>query len=933
MANVLTILLKAVDQASGPIGAVSKSVAGLQRGLEPVSTLLGTGLKVAAGAAAVGLAALAGGIASSVSAAADMEQQLADIQASMGATSEETAQLKKLIGDMGLDPTLKVSATEAADAIQVLGTAGLSVDDIMAGAARSTVLLANSTGADLGQAAAIASDVMALFNIEAKDMKRAVDGITSTTVASKFGIDDYALALAQGGGVAATVGVEFDDFNATIAAIAPFFSSGADAGTSFKTFLQRLVPQSNDAKDAMRELGLITADGSNQFFDASGNMRSMTEISGVLHQALGGLSDAQKNAALSTIFGSDAMRAAAGIAEYTDVEFQQLKETMGKTDAEQAAATRMNTLKGAMEIMTGVVETLRIQIGDRFAPAIRQMTERFTEFLQNNGPRIIEWAGIFADNLAALVNWLMAVVEDGDTMNDWLTHMHPSLRNVVQGTVDLVTWVRNAVAAIGEFIAPITDVIGQFVSWKDVLIAVGIVIGAVAVSAISTFIAAAAPVVALVTGIIAVVALLRNAWEADWGGIQAKAASVWGFLTSGLDGMGQTMRTKVAEYTEILQGWGQSLYDSGNRAALRIGEGITNATNAVRDEVSRFMNSVREHGVHYATGELAGRLYESARSAFVRMAEGFAAASPNIIGDVQRAMDGITGTFNRSIEPFKGHVFAAAQATFTRIGDGFRSIDLGATAQGVLNGVVNAFNGTMDSFKNHAGASTRDLVGRISGALTSADLGGTMRSGLNGMLNAFNGMMDGFKNHAASGVQDLMGRIRSALGGDFGGTMRGALQGIIDAFNGVMDGFRRHVGGVMSGIGSSIIDGIRSGISGGINGLYNALNSLTSAIPQWVRDALGVHSPSTVFAELGRNLMQGFTLGIEELAHMPQLAVAGAVAGMVPTDNNSLSPGGTTINNSQSHTNNFSVSLAGGSARDPFEATRLLNALYGGASA
>jgi hypothetical protein len=40
-------------------------------------------------------------------------------------------------------------------------------------------------------------------------------------------------------------------------------------------------------------------------------MKSMSDISQLLHDSLSGLSDEQKNSALNTIFGTDAMRAAA----------------------------------------------------------------------------------------------------------------------------------------------------------------------------------------------------------------------------------------------------------------------------------------------------------------------------------------------------------------------------------------------------------------------------------------------------------------------------------------------------------------------------------------------------------------------------------------------------------------------------------------------
>ena len=168
---------------------------------------------------------------------------------------------------------------EAAQAIEMLGRNGLDTQQILDGAARSTVLLANATGGEFAQSADIATDVMALWNIEGENMSQAVDGITNVVNNSKFSIDDYALAQAQGGGVAAAAGVELDQFNTVIAGISPLFASGSDAGTSFKTFLQRMVPQSNKAADAMASLGI-------SFFDANGNMKDMGEIAGMLREKL-----------------------------------------------------------------------------------------------------------------------------------------------------------------------------------------------------------------------------------------------------------------------------------------------------------------------------------------------------------------------------------------------------------------------------------------------------------------------------------------------------------------------------------------------------------------------------------------------------------------------------------------------------------------------
>lgn len=389
----LDILIRADNQTGGAIKQIQTALSGLGN--------LATATVTAAGVAAVGaVTAVTGAVAVGVGKAAEMEQRTADIASIMGVAFDEAKPLSDLIANLGMDPKLKVNATEAADAIQNLAANGLSMAEILDGAARSTVLLANATGADFGTAANVATDSMALFGIKAADMKAAVDGITGVTVASKFGINDYALALAQGGGVAAAAGVEFDDFNATIAAISPYFAGGSDAGTSFKVMLQRLVPGSKEAEGAMRELGLVTEDGKNQFFDANGQLKSMQEITGLLQTALGGLSEEQKNAALSTIFGSDAMRAAVALADTGSEKFGELKDSLAGVNAEASASTRMDTFSGQLEVLQGIIDGLLLQIGQSFLPLLRDVVAWAINFATVNGPPILAWFQGLADWIA-----------------------------------------------------------------------------------------------------------------------------------------------------------------------------------------------------------------------------------------------------------------------------------------------------------------------------------------------------------------------------------------------------------------------------------------------------------------------------------------------------------------------------------------------------
>lgn len=249
---------------------------------------------------------LAGLGALSLKSAGDFEASMNRVQAATGASDDELGKLEDAALKMG--ETTQFKASQAAEAIEILAKNGLDASQILGGALDASMLLAASSGADLASSGDLATDVMLQFGKQASEMTGLVDGMTGVMLASKFGFDDYRMAIAQAGGVAGGLGVEFEDFNAAIAATSSLFASGSDAGTSFKTFLQRLVPQSTRAADAMRRLNL-------KFFEVDGSMKSMAEVAQELQDGLAGLSDEARNEALTDIFGSDGLRTAIGLAD------------------------------------------------------------------------------------------------------------------------------------------------------------------------------------------------------------------------------------------------------------------------------------------------------------------------------------------------------------------------------------------------------------------------------------------------------------------------------------------------------------------------------------------------------------------------------------------------------------------------------------------
>jgi TP901 family phage tail tape measure protein len=531
-------------KVSADSSALEKSLKGIkgdltdtQKGFGAFEKAASLSFKAVGLAAAAAFAAVGAGMVSSIKAATAFEQNVADIGAVMSLTAGETENLQQHIMDLGLDPNLKVSATEASDAIMSLGTAGLSVSQIMGGASEATVLLANATGGDMASAAGLMTDVMGQYGIKAEDTARIVDQLTGLTVASKFSFEDAALAFGQVGGVAGSVGLTLEDTNAILGVTAYNFNSGSDAATSMKTFLQRLVPTTNDAKEAMMQLGLSTGDDVvPAFFHANGMMKSAEEIAANLQTAFAGLSDSQRIEAASTIFGTDAMRTALALVEGGTPSITKFKDEVAKVDAGEMASKRMNTFAGAIEIVQGIMETLSISIGQKFLPVLRPLVEQFGVMAQTQGPKLIDFFGKFADKVGQLIQQSV----------DWGQRVLPPLWEKL---TQIGTAINTVTGLVMQAFGPLTKIEDQWIKWHDIVAALGVLLVAAMIPAIAGFLAAMAPVVLLVAKVTVAIAVLRNAWETNFLGIRDITEDV-------LDRISGWLQT----YTTLWKGsWGRTL--------------------------------------------------------------------------------------------------------------------------------------------------------------------------------------------------------------------------------------------------------------------------------------------------------------------------------------------------------------------------------------
>jgi len=182
-----------------------------------------------------------------------------------------------------------------------------------------------------------------VFELKGSDVSHVADLLAAGAGKAQGSVDDMGMALKQSALVAKQTGLSIEDTTGALAQFASAGLLGSDAGTSFKTMLQRLTPQSDEAADLMNQLGLNA-------YDASGQFIGLEAYAGKLRDGLSRLTPEARNAALATLFGSDAVRAAAVLYEGGAEGVRKWREAVDDSGfAAAQAAILMDNLAGDVE--------------------------------------------------------------------------------------------------------------------------------------------------------------------------------------------------------------------------------------------------------------------------------------------------------------------------------------------------------------------------------------------------------------------------------------------------------------------------------------------------------------------------------------------------------------------------------------------------------
>ena len=337
-------------------------------------------------------------------AAANFDQAMANMRSILKPTQADFERLRDLAKELGL--TTKFSATEAAEGMEVLAKNGLRAAAILDGAALAALNFAAASGGTLKGSAEVITDVMINFGTATSDLSEIVDNATGALLNSKLGFEDYLGAVGAAAGVAGPLGMSFQDMNTALAITAASFDAGATTGTSFKGFLQKLVPAGDKARKTIKRLGF-------EFFTAQGDAKTLSEIAGELQRVLGALSKKQQLGIVTELFGQRFSRSALRLMTEGAEGVEKMAAAIAEVKASEVAAERLKGFNEQLLLLKSALETLSIEIAEagllQFTLDLVNSLTDLARRLAEASPSLLKWGTIIAGLTAVIGPLLVAI--------------------------------------------------------------------------------------------------------------------------------------------------------------------------------------------------------------------------------------------------------------------------------------------------------------------------------------------------------------------------------------------------------------------------------------------------------------------------------------------------------------------------------------------
>lgn len=507
-----TAQLNRQREALARVSAQQAKLSAVQKRYQAGKALAGNAASM--GAAGVGMATTAtlAGVAL-MKPGYDFAQKNSELQAVLGVEkdSADMVALRKQARQLG-DNTA-ASADDAAGAQIIIAKAGGDTAAIQA-ATPVTLDMALANRRTMEENAGLLMGMRSAFQLSNDKVAHIGDVLSMTMNKTAADFDGLSDALTYAAPVAKNAGVSIEETAAMVGALHDAKITGSMAGTGSRAVLSRLQAPTGKAYDAIKELGVKTADG-------KGNTRPIFNILKEMQRSFekNNLGTGQRAEYMKTIFGEEASSAAAVLmTAASSGKLDQLTATLKASDGKTAELVKVmqDNLGGDFKEFQSAYEAVGTDLFDQQDSSLRKLVQTATGYvLKLDG--WIQKNKSLATTLGVISAAAIGVVG-------------------VIGAIGLVAWpviigINAIIAAAGALGAVFTTISGGVIA---------------AIGAITW------PVVAVAAAVVGGALLIRKYWEpvsAFFGGVIeglmsafAPVGEMFAPLVPAFDGLGEKLR-------------------------------------------------------------------------------------------------------------------------------------------------------------------------------------------------------------------------------------------------------------------------------------------------------------------------------------------------------------------------------------------------------
>lgn len=327
--------------------------------------------------------------------AIDFEAKMSEVQAISGATGKEFEELEKKAIEMGAKT--KFSAGESAEAFKYMAMAGWDSASMLDGI-EGIMNLASASGEDLALTSDIVTDALTGFGLQAKDSARFADVLAKASSRSNTNVAMMGETFKYVAPVAGSLGYSIEDTAVAVGLMANSGIKASQAGTSLRSIFTRLVKPIGQAEKAVDELGISVT-------NADGTMKPLSQTMEELREIFGRLTESEKAQYASMLAGQEGMSGLLAIVNASEEDFQKLTNEINNANGatQEMADIMLDNTAGAMEQLSGAIESAGIIIGQQLTPYIRQLAEwitglveKFNSLSEEQQGQITKWGLILA---------------------------------------------------------------------------------------------------------------------------------------------------------------------------------------------------------------------------------------------------------------------------------------------------------------------------------------------------------------------------------------------------------------------------------------------------------------------------------------------------------------------------------------------------------